>query len=106
MHLVGLSRTAILLTSRVALRELILREPFRVCTLGDPLTDSFQVPTVFENYVTDCRVRLPTPQSNIYPSVNILKVDGKSVQLALWDTAGQEDYEVRYSDLLTLEMAH
>lgn len=33
------------------------------------------VPTVFENYVTDCRV------------------DGRSVQLALWDTAGQEDYE-------------
>lgn len=32
------------------------------------------VPTVFENYVTDCRV------------------DGRSVQLALWDTAGQEDY--------------
>jgi len=34
-----------------------------------------QVPTVFENYVTDCRV------------------DGKSVQLALWDTADKEDYE-------------
>ncbi|ODV91107.1 hypothetical protein CANCADRAFT_2825 [Tortispora caseinolytica NRRL Y-17796] len=34
-----------------------------------------QNPTVFENYVTDCRV------------------DGKSVQLALWDTAGQEGYE-------------
>lgn len=30
---------------------------------------------MFENYVTDCRV------------------EGKSVQLALWDTAGQEDYE-------------
>ena len=32
-------------------------------------------PTVFENYVTDCRI------------------DGKPVQLALWDTAGQEEYE-------------
>lgn len=30
---------------------------------------------MFDNYVTDCRV------------------DGKSVQLALWDTAGQEEYE-------------
>ncbi|KAI9729428.1 MAG: Rho GTPase [Cirrosporium novae-zelandiae] len=36
---------------------------------------SARVPTVFENYVTDCRV------------------DGRDVQLALWDTAGQEDYE-------------
>ncbi|EFE35435.1 uncharacterized protein ARB_05477 [Trichophyton benhamiae CBS 112371] len=33
------------------------------------------LPYMFENYVTDCRV------------------DGRSVQLALWDTAGQEDYE-------------
>lgn len=32
-------------------------------------------PTVFENYVTDCRV------------------DGIKVQLTLWDTAGQEEYE-------------
>ncbi|KAK3353213.1 P-loop containing nucleoside triphosphate hydrolase protein [Lasiosphaeria hispida] len=44
-----------------------------VFTLG--FFPTHYIPTVFENYVTDCRV------------------DGKSVQLALWDTAGQEDYE-------------
>lgn len=35
------------------------------------------VPTVFENYIT-----YPTHPSN-----------GKTVELALWDTAGQEEYD-------------
>lgn len=44
-----------------------------VFTLGEFPTEYH--PTVFENYVSDCRV------------------DDKEVQVSLWDTAGQEEYE-------------
>uniref|UniRef100_A0A8C0LTY0 Ras homolog family member C n=2 Tax=Canis lupus familiaris TaxID=9615 RepID=A0A8C0LTY0_CANLF len=50
----------------------------KTCLLIDFSKDQFPEvyePTVFENYVAD------------------IEVDGKQVELALWDAAGQEDYD-------------
>lgn len=48
------------------------------------------VPTVFENYVAD--IEVDGKQVRLF-DINIVYIDVHlQVELALWDTAGQEDY--------------
>jgi len=60
------------------------------------------VPTVFENYVADIevdgkQVRVPKSSLFLFLFLDFLMANGscmrEQVELALWDTAGQEDYD-------------
>lgn len=76
----GCGKTCLLISySQGYFPEVIFELIFSFWHVVGVLTDLWQkyVPTVFENYIT-----YPTHQ----PS-------GKTVELALWDTAGQEEYD-------------
>ena len=53
----------------------------------------FYVPTVFENYVADIEVDGKQVIYILLSPTYLLFILSQQVELALWDTAGQEDYD-------------
>lgn len=72
----SVSQTCLLIVfSKGSFPEVCIDTFPRPLSLQFPWLTQVYVPTVFENYVAD------------------IDIDGKRVELALWDTAGQEDYD-------------
>ena len=74
------------------------------------------IPTVFDNYSANVMVRSRSHyvKCSMLNKITFLQVDGRPINLGLWDTAGQEDYDrlrplsypqtVRYYRYISLSM--
>ena len=51
------------------------------------------IPTVFDNYSANVQVIVEGFIKGDTHKINYLKVDGRVINLGLWDTAGQDDYD-------------
>ena len=67
----------------------------KTCLLISYTTQAFPneyIPTVFDNYSANVQVSLGM-RPKVLLMITMLQVDGRVINLGLWDTAGQDDYD-------------